>query len=757
MGMLETLRSIVQEVGAASDINAALALIVARVREELGTEVCSVYLYEQPAQRYRFMATEGLNKDGIGKLSLGRHEGLVGLVGERAEPVNLEEATAHPRFHYVPEIGEEPFHAFLGVPILHQGEVLGVLVVQQAARRRFDADEEAFLITLSAQLAGVIAHARATGALYQRGHEVKDAKFSGVAGSPGVVIGHGIVISPYADLDAVPDREAEDVTIELMVFERAIQSVRDDINSVREKLAGSLPEEEQVLFDAYLHMLDDNAMGGEVRARIREGHWAQGALRRVIHDYVANFQQMEDSYLRERATDVRELGQRVLAYLQDLRRRKVHFPDRTILVGREITPAMLGEVPGDKLAGVVSLSGSISSHTAILCRAMGIPSVMGCEDLPLSEVEGRDMIVDGFYGDVYLRPSDSLRRHYEGLLAEEQVFLEELKQYKDEPAVTPDGHRVRLWVNIGLSADVFRSLEWGAEGIGLYRTEIPFMVRDRFPTEEEQRVMYREHLEAFAPRPVTMRTLDIGGDKSLPYFPIREDNPFLGWRGIRVTLDHPEIMTSQVRAMIKANEGLTATLRIMLPMVSNLREIDQASAIIRRCHQEVVDEGYSVAMPLIGCMIEVPSAVYQIREIAKRTDFIAVGSNDLTQYMLAVDRNNSRVADLYQDMHPAVLMALKYVADNGRELRKAVGICGELAGNPMGAVLLTAMGYQVLSMNATHLLKVKWVIRSIPLADSKKMLAAVLAMECAEDVVAYMRDKLIAAGVGRVIAPKRKL
>ena len=283
------------------------------------------------------------------------------------------------------------------------------------------------------------------------------------------------------------------------------------------------------------------------------------------------------------------------------------------------------------------------------------------------------------------------------------------------------------------------------------------MVRDRFPTEEEQRVMYREHLEAFAPRPVTMRTLDIGGDKALPYFPIREDNPFLGWRGIRVTLDHPEIMTSQVRAMIKANEGLTATLRIMLPMVSNLREIDQASAIIRRCHQEVVDEGYSVAMPLIGCMIEVPSAVYQIREIAKRTDFIAVGSNDLTQYMLAVDRNNSRVADLYQDMHPAVLMALKYVADNGRELRKAVGICGELAGNPMGAVLLTAMGYQVLSMNATNLLKVKWVIRGIPLAESKKMLTAVLAMECAEHVVAYMREKLIAAGMGRVIAPKRKL
>ena len=755
MGMLDTLRSIVQEVGTAPDIAAALQVIVSRVRVAMGTQVCSIYLYDAKDQRYRFMATEGLNKAGVGVLSLGKNEGLVSLVGERAETVNLDDATRHPRFHYVPEIGEEAFHAFLGAPIIHQGDVLGVLVVQQTESRRFDADEEAFLITLSAQLAGVIAHARATGALYQRGLEVRDAKFAGMAGSPGVGIGIGIVVSPYADLDAVPDRQCEDVSIELIVFDRAIKAVRDDIAAVRVKLADSLPEEEQVLFDAYLHMLDDNALAGEVRSLIREGHWAQGALRRVIYLYVANFQQMEDSYLRERATDLKELGQRVLAYLQDLRRRKVNFPARTILVGREVTPGMLGEVPVENLAGVVSLSGSLSSHTAILCRAMGIPSVMGCEGLPLSEIEGRELIADGFYGDVYLRPSDGLKAHYETLIADELQFIEELKELKDEPAVTPDGHRVRLWVNIGLSADITRSLEWGAEGVGLYRTEIPFMARDRFPTEEEQRAMYREHLEAFSPRPVTMRTLDIGGDKSLPYFPIREDNPFLGWRGIRVTLDHPEILISQVRAMIKASIGLLAALRIMLPMISSLHEVDEGVALINRCYRELIEDGLEVRKPLIGCMIEVPAAAYQTREIARRCDFIAVGSNDLTQYMLAVDRNNARVADLYQDMHPAVLGTLRAIAVSSHEANTPVGICGELAGNPMGAVLLTAMGYDVLSMNATHLLKVKWVIRSISQKDATKMLNAVLAMDNAGDVTCFMREQLHKSGLGRVIGPER--
>jgi len=752
--MLEALRSIVQDVNSAPSFRSALDVIVARVRETMGTEVCSVYLVDEERDRYVFVATEGLNRDAVGQLYLQKGQGLVTLVGARAEPINLEDATKHPRFHYLPEIGEEPFHAFLGVPIIHHRRVLGVLVVQQRERRRFDESEEAFLVTLSAQLAGVVAHAEATGDVKHLGKEEgdrQDARFVGVPGAPGICLGTAVVMHPSANLDRVPDRHAEDVTVELMVFERAITAVREDIRAVREQLSHHLPREELALFDAYLHMLDDAALAGEIRERIRDGHWAQGALRQVIGEHVRAFERMEDSYLRERATDVKELGQRVLAYLQDVRQKKQHFPDQTVLVGDEVTASMLAELPADRLKGIVSMRGSGNSHVAILARALDIPTVMGAVDLPLFSIEGKSIIVDGFQGHVYLNPSSHLTTHYLDLVEEEREFAAELEELRDAPSVTKDGHRVRLWVNIGLVGDISRSLDRGAEGIGLFRTEFPFMTADRFPTEEEQRLIYRSHMEAFTPHPVTMRTLDIGGDKALSYFPIHEENPFLGWRGIRVTLDHPEIFLAQVRAMIKSSAGLTNRLRIMLPMISSVSEVDDAKAFVQRAYQEVIEEGTGVKMPELGVMIEVPSAVYQARELARRVDFLAVGSNDLTQYMLAVDRNNPRVAALYRDLHPAVLMALREVSKAGHAEGVAVGICGELAGTPAGAVLCLAMGYDVLSMNATNLPRVKWAIRSISMMQARRWLATVLRMERAEDIERFMREALIDAGLSRVV------
>ena len=305
------------------------------------------------------------------------------------------------------------------------------------------------------------------------------------------------------------------------------------------------------------------------------------------------------------------------------------------------------------------------------------------------------------------------------------------------------------------SGDITRSLDRGAEGIGLFRTEIPFMSQDRFPTEAEQRALYREHMEAFEPRPVTMRTLDIGGDKALSYFPIHEENPFLGWRGIRVTLDHPEIFLVQIRAMLKANAGLLGDLRIMLPMISSLTELRSAKVLINQAYAEVIEEGIKVKPPQVGVLIEVPAAVYQARLLAKEADFMAVGSNDLTQYMLAVDRNNPRVADLYKEVHPAVLSALREVARAVHAEEKPLGICGELAGTPIGAVLLMAMGYHVLSMNATHLPKVKWVIRNIKRSDARRILARVLRMDTAEEVEDYVQKQLVNAGLGKVVRTKK--
>lgn len=747
--MLSSLRRIVQEVNAAPNLNAALKVIVERVKEAMSTDVCSIYLRDD--EMFTLRATNGLLASSIGHVSLAPNEGLVGFVAVREEPVNLEAAESHQKYQYFPETGEEKFNSFLGVPIIHQRKVLGVLVVQQKLKRRFDEGEEAFLVTMSAQLAAVIAHAEVTGgieALTRR----QETRFWGVAGAPGVAVGNCIVVSPLADLNAVPYQTTENIDEELSFFQRCLALVRVDVKTLGDELEKRLNKEERVLFDAYLGILDDASLGGDVNNKIRSGVTAQYAWSRVILDYISVFSSMEDGYLRERASDVRDLGSRVLSYLQKSSHHKLSYPDQTILVGDDLSASVLAEIPEGKLAGIVSLRGSSNSHVAILARSMGIPTVMGAVDLPFTHLDGHEIIVDGYRGSVYTDPSVNVRDYYQSILNEDRLMVASLESIKDLPCVTTDDHRVALWVNTGLVADAMLSLERGAEGVGLYRTEVPFMLRDRFPSEEEQRAVYRDQLETFAPHMVTMRTLDIGGDKSLPYFPIMEENPFLGWRGIRVTLDHPEIFLAQVRAMLKASVGLN-NLRIMLPMVSNVTELEIAQMLIYRAYDELLEEGFAVEMPPVGVMIEVPAAVHQAREYAERVDFISVGSNDLTQYLLAVDRNNSRVADLYHSLHPSVLRALKIIVDEAHLENIPVSICGELAGDPAAALLLVAMGYDVLSMSATNLLKVKSVIRGVSLKHAQNLLAKTMSLPDTDSINRFLEQAFKDAGLQRLLRP----
>ncbi|MFK3972101.1 phosphoenolpyruvate--protein phosphotransferase [Pseudomonas sp. NPDC087358] len=753
--MLNTLRKIVQEVNSAKDLKAALGIIVLRVKEAMSSQVCSVYLLDPESNRFVLMATEGLNKRSIGKVSMAPNEGLVGLVGTREEPLNLENAADHPRYRYFAETGEERYASFLGAPIIHHRRVVGVLVIQQKERRQFDEGEEAFLVTMSAQLAGVIAHAEATGSirgLGRQGKGIQEARFVGVPGSPGAAVGTALVMLPPADLEVVPDKSVSDITAELKLFQTALEGVRSDMRTLSAKLATQLRPEERALFDVYLMMLDDASLGSEVTNVIKTGQWAQGALRSVVNEHVKRFELMDDAYLRERASDVKDLGRRLLAYLQEARQQTLVYPDNTILVSEELSPAMLGEVPEGKLVGLVSVLGSGNSHVAILARAMGIPTVMGAVDLPYSKVDGIELIVDGYHGEVFTNPSEALRKQYSVVVEEERQLSQGLDALRELPCITLDGHRMPLWVNTGLLADVARAQQRGAEGVGLYRTEVPFMIQQRFPSEKEQLAIYREQLAAFHPLPVTMRTLDIGGDKALSYFPIKEDNPFLGWRGIRVTLDHPEIFLVQTRAMLKASEGLN-NLRILLPMISGTHETEEALHLIHRAWGEVRDEGTDVPMPPVGVMIEIPAAVYQTRELARQVDFLSVGSNDLTQYLLAVDRNNPRVADLYDYLHPAVLQALQSVVRDAHAEGKPVSICGEMAGDPAAAVLLMAMGFDSLSMNATNLPKVKWMLRQIHLSKAKELLAQLMKNDNPQVISSSLQLALRNLGLSRMINP----
>ena len=757
--MLKILKRIVPDVTTARHLTDALATLVQRVRVAVAADAVSVFLIDNKNAEYVLIATDGLNKKAESKVRVALDNGLIGLVGRREEPISLDDAPLHPDFYQNPLLEEERLHAFLGVPIIQHRKLYGVLTVQQREQRCFDDAEEAFLITLAAQLGGIIAHAEATGELAEltqpKPHgqkmEMVQSTLSGLGSVPGVGIGSAVIVYPPADIDTVPRYTTNDVEPEVSIFYEALKVARDNMHRLSRRMKSSVGEDEHALFDVYLRILDNDSLGAEVEHEIRqEKLGAQAALAVVIKRHVHQFENMKDDYLRERASDFRDIGRRVLAELQSSQQEEIDYPRRTILVGEEVTAAALAEVPEGQLAGIVSAKGATNSHVAILARALSVPTVMGVRGLKIEQLARRAIIVDGYHGHVFISPSRALLAEYKQLEQEDDELNQSLVSLRDKPAETIDNYRVSLQVNTGLAMDAGLSMSVGAEGVGLYRSEIPFMSRDRFPSEDEQHIIYRQILKAFAPHSVTMRTLDIGGDKVLPYFPVVEDNPYLGWRGIRITLDHPDVFLLQVRAMMRANEELN-NLRIMLPMITNLAEVDEAIYLIDQAYSELLEEGCVIEKPKLGVMIEVPSAVYQARELAKRVDFLSVGSNDLTQYLLAVDRNNARVAGLYDELHPAMLRTLMKIVEGGHSAGVEVSICGEMASDPLCVILLLAMGFDTLSMNSSSLPRIKWVIRHFSIANARKILSDVLEFEHASEIRMHLQKALEHEGLGGLI------
>ncbi|WP_295541634.1 phosphoenolpyruvate--protein phosphotransferase [uncultured Thiohalocapsa sp.] len=753
--MLTTLRRIIEAVDRAPALDTALAIVVCEVRQAIGADVCSVYLTDGARREHVLMATDGLPPAAVGRVRIPLHRGLVGRAAERADIVNLDDAHTHACYLTVNDSGEEPYHGFLGVPIIQHRRVLGVLVLRRRSARRFDDDEVTFVVTLAVQLAAAIALARRGGELAQLQQPGLPNHFlGGIAAAPGVGIGTGFVVYAPADLDAVPDKPAASVGAEVDAFRAAVAGVATDIARLAERLSGTLRDEDQALFDAWRLMLESESFVADTIQRIHAGNWAQGALRATVAELLAEFDRVDDPYLRERGADVRDLGRQVLLRLQQGAAPRSDYPAQTVLVGDEISAMQIAAVPRAALAGIVSRRGSASSHVAILARGMGVPAAVGVLELAVNRLEGCAMIVDGYRGRVYVQPSAAVAAEYRRLAVEERAFSAELEALRGLPSETTDGFALPLYLNTGL---VLEQRPLGIDesaGVGLYRTELPFLVRDRFPSEETQREHYRQVLATFAPRPVTIRTLDVGGDKPLPYFPVAEGNPFLGWRGIRITGDHPEIFMTQVRAMLRAAVGLD-NLQILLPMITHVDELDDALASIQRVCDELQEEGHAVRLPPVGAMIEVPAAVYQADALAQRVSFLSVGTNDLTQYLLAVDRNNARVAALYDEFHPAVLRALMQVAAAARAYGCEMSVCGELAGDPRATPLLLGLGVHSLSMGAGSLLRVKGVVRSISRARARELLGRALRCERGACVRALLMDALEEIGLGGLVRPGR--
>jgi len=746
---LESLRHIVQAVNSAPDLTQALQVIVQRTRQALGVDACAFYLTEHERGQHVLMAADGLSHDVVGGTRFRLGEGPIGLVADRTEPLHFDEIPADRDPGSAARSGEVPYRGFLGVPVTHQGKVLGVLAVQQRKQRRFHDADVAFLVTLAAQLGGTLAYVKASG--YLCGPDsAGEHPIDGLAGAPGVALGTAVVVFPPTALRAVPDRLSHAPFEEEAAFRAAVKHAAAEIKRLGEGLDGALPAAHRALFDAYAMLLQSPELVSGVVQRIHAGNWAPGALRETVEVFAQRFEAMEDPYLRDRGRDLRDLGARLLMHLQEAIASEIHYPPGTVLVAQELSAIELAQVPPGRLAGVVSGKGSASSHVAILARGLGVPAIMGVGDLPLARLEGRELALDGDRGRVYVRPSAVVRNEFARLTAEERALAEELSGLRDLPAETLDGARIALYANAGLLEDVAASREAGAEGIGLYRTEFPFILLGRFPSEEEQRAIYRRVLEAFAPRPVTLRVLDAGGDKPLAYFPIEENNPMLGLRGIRMLLDHPEIFLAQLRAALRAAEGLD-NLNLLLPVISGIAEVEAAQRLLDQACAELLDEGRPVSRPRLGVMIEVPSAVYQAEALARRADFLSVGTNDLTQYLLGVDRGNRRVAKLLDPLHPSVLQALAQVVGAAHRAGKPVCVCGESASDPAAALLLLGMGFDSLSVSVGSLLRTKWVIRSFTQAQARVLAQRAMRQERPEPIRDLLVEALQGAGLGRLL------
>lgn len=744
--MLTRLREIVEKVASAPRLSEALNILVNDICLAMDTEVCSVYLADHDRRCYYLMATRGLKKPRGRTVALAFDEGIVGLVGRLAEPINLADAQKHPSFKYIPAVKEERYRAFLGVPIIQRRQLLGVLVVQQRELRQYDESEESFLVTLATQMAAILSQSQLAALFGQ----YRQTRIRALPASPGVAIAQGWMDTTLPLMEQVYEASTLDTSLERERLTAALEEASAEFRRYSKRFAAGAQKETAAIFDLYSHLLSDARLRRELYSEIDKGSVAEWAVKKVIEKFAEQFAALTDGYLKERAGDLRTLGQRLLFHLDDNIQGPNTWPERFVLVADELSATTLAELPQDRLVGVVVRDGAANSHAAIMVRALGIPTVMGADIQP-SVLHHRMLVVDGYRGELLVDPEPVLLQEYQRLVTEENELSRLAEGDVEQPGELKSGERVQVMLNAGLSPEHEEKLGSRIDGIGLYRTEIPFMLQSGFPSEEEQVAQYQGMLQMFNDKPVTLRTLDVGADKQLPYMPISEENPCLGWRGIRITLDQPEIFLIQVRAMLRANAA-TGNLSILLPMITSIDEVDEARRLIDRAGREVEEMlGYAIPKPRVGVMVEVPSMIFMLPQLASRVDFISVGTNDLTQYLLAVDRNNTRVANLYDSLHPAMLRALNLIAAEARRNNIDLCLCGEMAGDPMCVALLVGMGFHHLSMNGRSVARVKYLLRHITLEEAQTLaqrsLEAQLAAEVRHQVAAFMERR----GMGGLI------
>ncbi|MDA0839570.1 MAG: phosphoenolpyruvate--protein phosphotransferase [Planctomycetota bacterium] len=776
---LDVLADIGRIISQSHDLDETLQNIVQLVSDKMSADACSIYLYEDPQEELVLRATIGLDPEAVGRVRMKVTEGLTGLVVQEVKPVAVREARDHPRFKFFPVTLEDEYHSYLGVPLIERRSPVGVLAVQTSEQRDFSRDEIRMLETIASQVTGLIMTARMLAMVEERAKQFDDldqAKvhytdtpedtqeikarqeerrkpkvFHGLSGAPG--FGMGLVHIHQHDfhMDAGYAELAEDTALERLRLDEAFAKAIEEVTELKGQVSLTLSEEDSAIFHGHLLMLEDKGFRHRIEDVIDDGRRAEFAVEVVAELYKDRFSSFDDAYLRERVIDVEDIEKRLLQNLLGVERLQREFEEEFIVFGDDISPSELMYLDSPKLMGIVLARGGVTGHVAILAKSLDLPVVLGVVDV-LSGVSPNDFaIVDGNSGAVYINPGDDTVEEYVRLEAQYHTLVEQLKDLRDDPCQTLDGHKIMMEANIGMISEVPLCHEQGAEGIGLFRTEFPFLSRPNMPTEEEQFDILRNAIEALNGKSLTVRTLDIGGEKTPPYFSMPEErNPLLGWRSMRLTLDEPEIFQPQLRAIVRV--AAKTPIRLMFPMISGVEELRAAKEAL----QNVIDELGLEPLIEIGIMIEVPSAVAVADRLAKEVDFFSIGTNDLIQYVLAVDRNNPKVSNRYEEFHPAVLTAIYDTIQAAHTQGIPVGVCGEMAGSPATAVVLAMMGIDRLSMAPSSIPFVKRALRGLDTSNAAKAVEHMLHLATTSEVKEYLNVIFNEWGISDLVIHPRK-
>lgn len=708
--LLRRLREIMAE---AATAQARLDKLVKVIASNMVAEVCSIYLRRAGAV-YELFATEGLNRSAVHNTRLKRAEGLVGMVGQTAEAINLSDAPTHPRFSYRPETGEDPYRSFLGVPIVRGGQVYGVLTVQNRAARLYDEEEVEALQTVAMVLAEVVAQ----GGLFDTAEldepELRvdrPRSFQGDPLSEGIAIGCVVLHEPRIKVERLI---ADDPVAELTRLDKALDGLRVSVDQMLASTELDLTGESRDVIEAYRLFARDQGWRQRLRDAVRTGLTAEAAVERVQDELRLRIVRTGDALLRERLHDFEDLARRLLRHLgNNDTESEAALPDDAVVIARAMGPAELLDYPRGKLIALVLEEVAPTSHVAIVARAMGIPLVGNMEGIADNARAGDMIVVDGETGEAQLRPAGEIVRAFKTRRSLREQRAVEMAKVRELPSVTKDGVHVQLMMNAGLVIDLPHLEECGADGIGLFRTELQFMIGETMPGLSAQIAFYRQVIEGAGNKPVTFRTLDLGGDKILPYGRWeREENPALGWRALRIALDRPALLRYQIRALLAASAG--RTLRVLLPMVSDVAEFNAARALIDR----ELERARLLSKPqprqtLVGAMLEVPALMFMLPQLLRSADFVSIGSNDLLQFVFAMDRTNPRVARRYDALNPAALTLIRQIVQSAADANGEVSLCGEIAGRPLEAMALVGLGLRTLSMQPANVGPVKTMVRSI--------------------------------------------